>query len=231
MACCVERIGWQMARRRGKTATAMTAPPVAWPTADDALTLFNQLLVGDATAPAEFVALFFHPLRVRLRADNPRIDEHLCDQAAGDALLAIVKNPHQFDRSRGTVPAYVSMAARGDLLNALARERKHRHAPLDSVELSSVGRKYLERNDDPSLPLRIVEETPVVPDAVRNGLTPEQSTCLDLLIDGVRRNDDYAAALGLMDSPKMERDREVKRVKDMLKKRLKRTGGGRGPVD
>ncbi|MFO0808613.1 MAG: hypothetical protein U0746_08320 [Gemmataceae bacterium] len=209
----------------------MNAQPVVWPTADDATQLLNALLAGDATAPAEFTARFLSPLISRLRDNNPHIDDHLCVQAAGDAVFNLIKQPTAYDPSRGDLPGYLTMSARGDLWNALRKEQKHRHLSLEAVELSPRGGNILGRDDDPAFRLRIAEEAPELPDAVRDGLTPEQGACLDLLLAGVRRNDEYAAALGLTDRPRAERDREVKRVKDMLKKRLKRSEAGRGPAD
>jgi hypothetical protein len=43
---------------------------------------------------------------------------------------------------------------------------------------------------------------------------------------GERSTAVFAAAMGLADRPKDEQQREVKRMKDCLKQRLKRAGGG-----
>jgi hypothetical protein len=45
---------------------------------------------------------------------------------------------------------------------------------------------------------------------------------MELMLDGERKTSAYALALGLKGLPAHEREREVKKVKDRLKKRLAR---------
>jgi hypothetical protein len=61
---------------------------------------------------------------------------------------------------------------------------------------------------------------------VRRGLSPEQQCCLELMVQGERKTAAFAKALGIENLSKNEQQIEVKRVKDMLKQRIRRTRNG-----
>jgi hypothetical protein len=65
-----------------------------------------------------------------------------------------------------------------------------------------------------------------VPAAVWAALSEVERRALELLLQGERRNEVFAQECGLAHLPKAERDREVKRLKDRVKARVKRAGGG-----
>jgi hypothetical protein len=56
-------------------------------------------------------------------------------------------------------------------------------------------------------------------------ITSEEQRVLALLADGERSTAAFARVLGLTDSPEDEQRREVKRVKDRIKRRLQRARG------
>jgi hypothetical protein len=122
------------------------------------------------------------------------------------------------------------MSAQGDLRNALRREARRRRRDRVAVELSRDTGKYLSREDDPSLPLRIAEAEAeareAVPASVREGLSEAEGRVWELMQCGERRTEVYAAALGITHLPWEEQRREVKRVKDRLTKRCERAEGG-----
>ena len=100
--------------------------------------------------------------------------------------------------------------------------------PWSSVELSPDAGKYLGRNDDPALPLRLAEErqsiAEAVPDSVRRGLSETDLRALELILQKERRTAVYAELYGLLHLPAKEQAREVNRHKDRLKNLLKRAG-------
>jgi hypothetical protein len=126
------------------------------------------------------------------------------------------------------------MSASGDLKNALNAERRHSQRRVDwgHVELSAQARKYLQDEDaDPALIVecRETEEAAAaklrsVPHAVSTGLTPEEAKVLELMQAGERKTDAYATVLEVSHLSFKEQQREVKRAKDKLKKRLERAG-------
>jgi hypothetical protein len=128
--------------------------------------------------------------------------------------------------------AYLRMAATGDLRNLLRRERRHHRHRRDweSVEHSPEPWKYLGREDDPALRLCIAEAHAEVrarvPARVWAGLSAVERPALELLLQGEHRTEVFARACGLAHLPRAEQEREVKRLKDRVKARVKRAGGG-----
>lgn len=197
--------------------------------------LHARLLADDPTAPADLALAYLDRLADWLIDHNPRVDPDDCATAAGDAILAVIKNPASYQSERQALEPYLRLSAVGDLKNMLRAERRHsrRRADLAAVELSSLAGKYLQ--DVEADPARIVERREEaalaasairpIPPAVRDRLTPQEAEVLELLRQTERRTAAYAAILGLTDRPPAEQQREVKRVKDRLKKRLERAGG------
>jgi hypothetical protein len=52
-------------------------------------------------------------------------------QAAADAVLNYAERPERFDPARLDLEGYLTMSAQGDLLNALAKHRRHREGPVE----------------------------------------------------------------------------------------------------
>jgi hypothetical protein len=194
------------------------------------LALHRRLLEGDPTASADVAVAYLEPLiswLVARRRSGVSVD--MCIEAAEDAVIALVKSPASFNPERGLgLGAYLRMSAQGDLKNLLQRENRHRQnqISLEIVELSPQAGKYLAKDDDPSLPLRIHEEiqgaTAEIVSPARDGLSEGESQALDMLLQGERKTHAYALVLGLGHLPEIAQRAEVKRVKDKLKKRIQR---------
>jgi hypothetical protein len=204
-----------------------TSPPPA-PGPDEGLALHRRLLESDPTAPADLALAYLDSLVAWLTEHHPRLDRDLHTQAADDALLALIEHPASFQPAKQTLDVYLRIAAQGDLLNLLRREGKH-HAgrvPWNSVELSENAGKYLGQDADPSLPLQLAEAEQEllrsVPAAVLAGLSEAEVRGLLLLRRGERSNAIWAENCGFAHLPPDELDREAKRLKDKLKKRLER---------
>jgi RNA polymerase sigma-70 factor (ECF subfamily) len=193
--------------------------------------LYRQLVDGDPTAPSDLAVAFLDPLIDWLTEHNRAIPLDLINQAAEDAILALIRNPASYRPQKGSLEAYLRMSAQADLRNLLQRETRYRnrHERLEVVELSQERGKYLGRTDDPSLALRIEEEqmsmTGERAGRVLTGLTEEEARVWELMEDGERRHACYAEACGITDRPLEEQRRHVKQVKDRLKKRSQRQGG------
>jgi hypothetical protein len=186
-----------------------------WPQADVTDRLLRRLREPDTTASADFAQALLDPLVHSLRVKWPHTDDHLLYQAAGDTLLSVIRNPAVFDPARGNLPAFLRMAAHRDLANLTQREKKHhqkREYP-NLVELAA---------DDGNLFADEWPDSPGVATAIAE-LSDAERHVLDLMRDGERRTEVFAAALGIADGP--EAAAEVKRVKDRIKARLKRARG------
>jgi DNA-directed RNA polymerase specialized sigma24 family protein len=204
------------------------------PSASEALVLWEHLRDHDPTATADLVDAYLDHLTETLLKQNPRIDPHFCITAAEDALISLFKNPDSYNPRRLPLDRYLAMSARGDLRNALAKETRARigQIPFSDVELSTDAGNY--QSEETTDPLELIENrdflaatevAPVVPMETLDGLSPEEARVFELQQVGERRTFVFARALGLAGLSPMEQAREVKRVKDRLKKRLER---GRG---
>jgi hypothetical protein len=198
-----------------------------WPDADTAQQLHGQLGTDDPVATSRFAEAFLDPLADWLRRSNPQVDPHLCDTAAIDLIISMLKRPEQYNPTRGPLDHYLRMAAQGDLRNLLEKEQRHakRRADLSPVELLGGDRnvQYKEDFDDvesfyvgPSELLKVVQEY------VWRTFSLEEQRALQLLLDGERKTIAFAEALGIAHLTELEQRREVKQAKDRIKKRLQR---------
>lgn len=199
------------------------------PPGDGDLELHRRLLARDPTAPADLAVAFLDRLIAWLRKSNSRqIPEELCTEAAENAIIALSKNPASFDPARKkSLFDYLKMSGQGDLRNRLRQEGRYRqrHSNLESVELSPEAEKYLGQENDPARHMQVQEslqQTEAILRRVRKGLSEAEIKALELVLQGERDTAAYAAVLGLEDLPAAERKREVKRVKERLKLRIRR---------
>jgi RNA polymerase sigma-70 factor (ECF subfamily) len=210
----------------------MHTPPHSKPSAEDALRLHQRLLERDPVAPADFAVAFLNPLITWLQTTNAGVDPMACEEAAGEAIVGFLIHPTKYDPQRLGVEAFLRMAAQRDLQNLLRKERRHqrKRRGWKVVEQASEDGKYLQRDDDPSLTLQIdeVRQRQELPDAVWQQLTDVERRCWEQMQQGERRHSVFAALLGVTHLPVEEQKREVKRVKDRLKKRSERAGGKDG---
>jgi hypothetical protein len=205
------------------------SPSPPFPSAEEGLRHHLLLCQLDPVAPAELCRAFIEPLVGWLESEFPWADPHLCRAAAGEALVDYVRDPQRYRPEDGALPAYLRMAARGDLLNLLRKEGRHHRgrAPWSVVELGEEAGKIHGGDKDPSRLVQDREEEARWQarwQVVRQACTEEEQRVLDLMSAGERRTDVYAEALGLGELPAAEQERAVKRAKDRLKKRLEREG-------
>jgi hypothetical protein len=192
--------------------------------------LHRRLLDDDPVAPTEAMECMYEPLVRRLATSNPAIwqlDYTIITDAVVDALTSYIKRPQQFQPERGGLFAYLVMSARGDLRNALARLRREqvRQVSFDPVAHDRGGGNPLM---DSSGDLAPQEHSPGIRalcravQQVRRELDSREQEVLDLMIDGERRTAVFARVLHLGDRTPAEQEREVKRVKDRIKRRIMR---------
>jgi hypothetical protein len=208
----------------------MAPAPRDLPTPEEERELLRRLAERDPTAPASIAQSFLDSLIDWLRnVNDQQIDEHLCVQSAGDAIIAFIKNPASYRPDRtNSLFSYLKMSASGDLKNALRTEKSRRGptVPLECVELSPDAGKYLAEVDDPSTRAEIVEEVQRAEEHIlgtlRAALLPQEREALELLLQGERKTPAYAQALGIDHLPQSEQAAEVKRFKDKIAKRIER---------
>ena len=195
-----------------------------------ALALHQRLLAQDPTASNDLADAYLEMLVVWLRETDAAAPEDVRMEAAEDAVLALIRMPESYCPDKQTLKAYLRMSARSDLRNLLRKERRHNKGRMQwaSVELLPDAGKYLGRNEDPSLSLRLAEErqsiTGAVLDSVRRGLSETDQRALELILIKERKTSVYAKLYGLLHLSAKEQRIEVKRHKDRLKNMVKRAG-------
>lgn len=213
----------------------MTAAPRVPPAPNEGHALWERLTSDDdPTASSDLACAYRDSLAEWLKRCYPRVDPDDCDAAAHNAIITLIKNPTTYKPERQTLDVYLHMSAAGDLKNILRAEKRHRdrRADLEAVEHSSSVGKYLwdeeadpafvvERNEDEAAAAAAAATLRM---AIVQGLSPKETRVLDLMQAGERKTGTYARVLGIEDRPTEEQKREVKRVKDRLKKRIERAG-------
>jgi hypothetical protein len=179
------------------------------PTREEELDLHRRLIDEDPVAPAVLLKTYIDPLIAALEAANEHWVRHLIEEAVGDALVSLVKNPTGFDasRSKAALPlfAYLRLAAQRDLQNILKKEQRHwqDRVSLESVEDSLLAGNYLGR-DDPSERLQRQEEADKereILSFVRRGLSDGEQEALELMRQGERKTTAFARVLGIDQLP------------------------------
>jgi DNA-directed RNA polymerase specialized sigma24 family protein len=199
----------------------MAAPSL--PTREQELALHRRLVEDDPTAPADLASAYFDYLARYLSRRNNAADD-LCLECAGDALIALVKNPKSYNQEKLALAAYLRMSAQGDLKNRLRKEVKHRHFSLNVVKDSDLARNYSETAPDMMVSLREEAgraQVMLLP-ALTRGLTDHEVRVLQLLLDGEKKTATFARAMEITDLPKSEQESRVNRLKNKLKRRLER---------
>jgi hypothetical protein len=184
------------------------------------------MMTGDLVARSELAELALPVLTERLSKKHPTIfDTDLIDTAVTDALLNYFDNPDLYKSEKASLNSYLFMSANGDLLNLLKPKSVERNSmQLDEdVELRD---RYAE------IPIEsfVVADDLNVEDAVSARLSPVDARIRELfsdprdqelaamVIDGIRKTEEYAKVLGIDHLDSSEQQDIVKRHKDRIKK-------------
>jgi len=202
------------------------------PPDEEGIRLHRSLLSPGAAATADFAFAYLPHLDAWLRSGNPGAGADLCEEAALEAVYGLMRDPSRFQPGKGKgLLGYLRMSAQGDLKNLLRREARHAHQPLDEncVELGRAAGNEKGEDGDPLLVLcdrEDEQERRAFLGALRDSLPEPDRSVLDLMLAGERDYAKYAEALGVGRLPREKRDAEVKRAKDRIQARIKRTKEG-----
>jgi len=200
-------------------------PPLSWQQQ-----CHGRILQEDVTAFAELSEHALPHLTRFLQQQFPNQESHQIEITTIDTLMAYLALPDKYDPEKLSLFAYLRMAARGDMLNAIDKEmrRERRVQPIDDPGL---------QDQLPSLDLltetgELNEWLETHTQLTRTELLRKLDEDLDktdkemllLMLDGVRDTSQFAEVLGLSHLPQDEQRAEVKRAKDRLQKRLQRFG-------
>jgi len=180
------------------------------------------------TAFAQLSELALPHLVEFLQHEFRQVEIHLHETAAIDSLLTYHNAPEKYDPEKLTLFAYLRMAARHDLLNAIDHSNRQKRPLLDIDEPAIQSQLIIETD--------LESETFYLDQWLDNGDSGNQTLLrqfeaeLDttdrqlflLMLNGVRETEPYAEIMQLTSQPLSEQRREVKRAKDRLTKKLTR---------
>lgn len=206
----------------------------------DETILFARLLAREPDAITDLAEAYLEKLCATLRRQFSALPPSVCsDDFAIDSLLRLGKNPHQYQPKRGmSLFSYLVQDARGDVLNALAKERRQEQFLSSSVEHLFFARNTWCTNDTEATALEhLVDEfrnagppTPqtALDDFLRRAAPamrePYDAVLVELLWREERKTEPYARAMGLDNCTPEEQKLLVKKAKDRLKVAIKRLG-------
>jgi len=201
------------------------------PAPDIQLALHRRIRHGDPTAFAELCELALPHLVSFLTTHYPHADNHSCETVAIDLLLNYHGRPEQYDQERLSLFAYLRMAAKYDMLNLIEKRRRHQQKLLPLEEYQDVAVAEADRNSyqkAETLEAWIgnytdLKASEVIQEALRQFEGQEREILL-LMLEGKRETAVYSEVLGISTLSVEDQQREVKRTKDRIQKRLKRLG-------
>ena len=180
--------------------------------------LHRLLVLGNVEATEQLTAALLSPLERDIRRAFPRVPRDVLATAAEDALLEYTMHPQMFDPTRGVpIERFLKFAACRNVMNLVQSEARRKARERAYIQEALWTRAHREREgasiDRLAAIRRILAVTNVGPEraAVRRWLNGDQSS------DGI------AATLGLVNLNSRQRREEVKRFKDRILKRLKRS--------
>jgi DNA-directed RNA polymerase specialized sigma24 family protein len=204
------------------------------PHSDELFELHKKLLSGDRAAAEEILYLLIEPLQSELEQRFSAADEQLIATGVSDALLDYAARPDRAQVRRGSglrqvmngseLRQFLVSAAWRNVSNAYRGEtrRKKWEALAVSGAAQSVVEEHtplgiLIQNEDVANQERLISRLMVMlPD-------PCDREILRLRLEGERKTEVFARAMGLSDLSLPEQRRLVKQAKDRIEKVLKRS--------
>ena len=191
------------------------------------LELHNRLLRDDPVVTEEMFRIFVpeieRHLRIKFQSLAVGIDPDIYKSAVFDALTDYFKSPDKYKPDKSNLMTYLKRAAYRDMQNLLRKESRHvkGRSTLKDVEFNqSDGNDISERVASKIDGQRLIE------DLSQDMTTPIEFAVFKLMLEGERRTSSFAKIMEIEYLPPEEQAREVKRMKDRIKKRIQRKGYG-----
>lgn len=190
----------------------------------------DLVVQANATAFAELCEIALPHLAQFLHAQFPLYDDALHGMTAIDTLLAYHAQPQKYDPGKLSLFAYLRMAARRDFLNVINKRQRHDRR---LINIDDPGTQYLMPNLESLEELFLVDEwlyqyTDLTQEefiSVLNATLDDlDQEIFSLMLDGVRETEAYARVLDIKQESKQMQQKEVKRAKDRVIKKLQRFG-------
>lgn len=196
---------------------------------DQGLALHQLVQSGDALALVKLYDAYGENVVKVLRYDFSRLaqqdDSHILE-AVNDAFLGYYNNPNSFDPTKNTLKNFLIMAAKRDMINIVARNKKYQgkiKLPMD-VEVEENLWNSIKTNTQSSDEEVIRKESMnLIEKELRKYFTNERDIEIaKMIIRGERETDAFATVLQIEEFERNKKQEEVKRIKDRIKKVLDR---------
>ena len=188
------------------------------------LDLHKRLLSHDPVVTEELFTITAPELEKHLRARFPSlapgVDPDIYLSAVYETLTDYFKSPSKYDPAKGGMMTYLRLACRRDLQNLLAKESRHASG---RISLEGVEFGLSDGNDVSDTVADSLDSRRLVADLAR-GMTSEERAVFSLIAEGERSTRAAAEAMNIGHLELVEQVKRVKRVKDRIKKRLRRKG-------
>lgn len=203
---------------------ALFEPPRSWQ--DD---VHNRILQYDVTAFAELCEYALSFLVAFLQSRFPDQDSFVHETAAIDCLLNYQAKADQYDPGKISLFAFLRMAARRDMLNAIDKKRRRERrltdiTPALDLQISEQDPIQEQMELDEWLQERTDLSLTEILQLLNEELDEYEKGILLLMLDGVRDSKSYASVLGIAQMNDAAQQQVVKRAKDRLVKKLRRFG-------
>lgn len=196
--------------------------------------IHSRLIAGDPTAPDDLATRYLEPVRmhVRRQAYNRGIqDRDLVNDATVDAVFDYIRHPEKFNSEKATLLGYLKFAAGKDLANAISKHVRRRRGEelTDNVEFAIQPRNkmgFMERvrRDVETRLIEHIDRQREVRNVVSTIKEDIDRRLVQLMSEGVRKTEVFAAELGITHLSITDQRRIVKQHKDRLNQHLKRRG-------
>jgi RNA polymerase sigma-70 factor (ECF subfamily) len=194
---------------------------MSYPSSEDEMALHQRLLDHDPVAYADVFLMYMDRLADRLRRQL-KCDVDLARDAALEAVLAYRSKPERFDSQKGQLFPYIAKVARHKAMDLLSSDhaRVRREKENSDVEHQRTTPKEEERKMENSVRARLLVDRL---EAGRVLNERDRALLMEILV-GDGSTEELARVLDLPPMPKAERQREVKRHRDRLMRKLERFG-------
>jgi RNA polymerase sigma-70 factor (ECF subfamily) len=154
------------------------------------------------------------------------VDRDLVEEAVGNALLTYIEAPERYDPERASLQRYLVMAAYRDFQNLRDKEARHSSAArsLSLLAIEHGGEDVVDEQQEMEQIIGRMHAEYLWQIIEEHVTDPLERLLVRLIVDRVRSVQPYTQLLGITHLPPDEQAKEVKRVKDRLKKRLHRIG-------
>ncbi|GEM_PF-791437 len=193
--------------------------------------LVSDLLLGEPVASRHLVERYYIPLSILLRKHFPFVPNEAVEDAAYDALLAVIQSPQNYDAARSSLLTYLYRIAKNKVVDLFKVQKRTEFeifvggtVALAQKEENNYRAEHYSDNmlvwtEGETLPPDI---TQLIDEILPH---PLDRQIWDMICEGRKDTNDYAQLLKITHLPLSEQQAEVKRQRERVNKRIRRRQG------